>query len=168
MIELLQISTLGKVSIKLGETALDEVLSAKAQALLIYLASNGGNAQTRRCLAELFWYERSEEQGLSNLRTLLSRIRPQLGAFLIVNRDTVAFDNTQPFQLDLTELQQILTRARPYLGLRASSLPAEIAINLEKGVALYKGEFLADFHPPDAGGFEEWADGERQNLQTVT
>jgi DNA-binding SARP family transcriptional activator len=166
---LLEISTLGGVSIKLGEVELDSILPKKAQALLIYLAYIG-KPLTRKQLADLFWYERSEEQGLSNLRTLLTRMRLQLSPYLIINRETVAFDVTQPYHLDVVELRQcIAATARSYNNSstqpNASALPHQVVMtNLELGLALYKGEFLADFNLADAAGFEEWADAERQSL----
>lgn len=161
--EPLEIVTLGNLVLRRGEVVLTDILSSKAAALIVFLACTG-HSQTRLHLAELFWFERSEEQALSNLRTLLTRIRPYFGNNLLFTRDTVSFNPGQPYHLDFAELHLTLARVRsknPGQG----ELSSELIGQLEEALRLYQGGFLAGFYVSEANGFEEWAGQERENLQ---
>ncbi len=158
----LEILTLGGVRLKLGDTELTATLSSKATALLVYLACKK-QPQSRLQLAELFWPERSEEQALSNLRTLLTRLRNHLDSYLTVSRNTISFNPTQPYYLDVDDLELGLSKVWQYFS-KFSSVTTDLANRLEKVLKLYKGEFLAGFYLNEAAGFEEWANQTRGNL----
>lgn len=159
---MLEITTLGNLSIRRNESDLTKLLSHKAQALLLYLAYRR-QPQSRGHLAELFWYERAEEQALSNLRTLLTRMRPHLEPYLVISRDSVTFNPAQNYFLDIRELQQELAAARQYY-VRQGRLSGEMVARLEQALNLYRGEFLAGLHLAESGGFEEWVSQERESL----
>ncbi|MBN9387615.1 MAG: bacterial transcriptional activator domain-containing protein [Chloroflexi bacterium] len=164
MNETLEILTLGSLILRRGSLLLTEILSNKAAALLVFLACTG-RPHTRLQLAEFFWFERSEEQALSNLRTLLTRIRPHLGDNLIVTRETVFFNPAEPFYLDLAAIKNGLTIVHSKSPER-DNLPVEQLNRLEDTLSLYRGEFLAGFFVSDANGFEEWANQERELLHS--
>ncbi|HEX2915845.1 MAG TPA: cyclic nucleotide-binding domain-containing protein [Chloroflexia bacterium] len=159
----LEIITLGRVRVRLGDRELTGTLSNKAVALLIYLACES-QPQSRLHLAELFWPERSEEQALSNLRTLLTRLRTHLEPYLVITRSTIAFNQTQPYHLDIAELELGLKEVSRQVR-KADSLSKEITAQIEPNLKLYRGEFLAGFYLSEAPGFEEWSSQIRTKLQ---
>jgi DNA-binding SARP family transcriptional activator len=118
---LLEISTLGGLSIRLAGESVSGLASRKVEALLVYLACSG-RAQRREVLAELFWEERTQSQAMSNLRVALSSLRKQLGPYVTITRDTVGVNPEKGVWLDMAELEAHLSAGR-----------------LEEAVALYQG-----------------------------
>lgn len=169
MEDLLELSLLGEAVIRRGGAPIAGLNSRKAEALLIYLACNSrqqsqGIARSR--LADLLWDERTEDLTMSNLRTLLTRLRPHLTPHLIINRDSVLFDRSHPYHLDVEELEQTVAASRQeYISKGAYS--GDTVARLEKAIASYRGDFLQGFHLRDASGFEDWADQERERLHTL-
>lgn len=151
MTELLEISTLGGLSIQRGGTPVEGLASRKAEALLVYLACTG-QPQPREVLADLLWDDRPQERALSNLRVLLSSLRRELGPFVTITRQTVAFNPDSPHRLDVADLEA---------GLAAGDDPARQA----QALALYRGDFLRGFHLRGSRGFEEWLVVERERLR---
>src|SRR5690242_5748360 len=104
----LEITTLGGVLFKQNRIPLIGLSSLKARALVIYLARTG-RPHSRESLAGLFWPDLSARLALANLRKLLTRLRPYLGTYLVINHQTIAFDQTQPFRLDVQEFERQLS-----------------------------------------------------------
>ena len=73
---------------------------------------------------------------------------------MVVERDTVRFDTTQPYVLDVEAFER---------GLAAGVSPA----GLQAACDLYQGDFLAGFHLRQSRGFEEWAVVERERLRRL-
>ena len=96
----LRFHLLGQAQIEVGEEALSGFVSAKAQALLIYLAMSPGR-HTRNRLANLLWREFSDEQARNNLRTTLSNLNGLVGPHLTIERDAVSYNRKQPYWLDV-------------------------------------------------------------------
>jgi DNA-binding SARP family transcriptional activator len=82
-VPLLEIFTFGGFQLRCGGKPVSGLASRKAEALLVYLTVTG-TPQPREVLADLFWEERPQAQALSNLRTVLSRLRKQLGVYLAI------------------------------------------------------------------------------------
>src|SRR5258708_29886597 len=103
----LQLSLLGTPVVKHGERALT-FSTRKALALLVYLAVEGGT-HPRKTLSEAFWPELDAEHGRAALRATLLELRkllershgPGERAHLLVERDTLGFDQGSPLLLDL-------------------------------------------------------------------
>ena len=111
MAERLEIRTFGGLIIKQGERLIESGLAHKAKALLVYL--NGtGRACPRPVLANLLWDQGSEHQLMNNMRVLLSNMRRELGSYVAITRESVAFDRAAPYWLDTTELAQGLAESR--------------------------------------------------------
>jgi hypothetical protein len=91
MSDVLTISTLGGLSIRLDGEPVTGLASRKVEALLIYLACTG-RPQPREVVAEMLWEERSQSQALSNLRVVLSSLRKHLAPYVTITRDTVALN----------------------------------------------------------------------------
>lgn len=88
----------------------------KALALLIYLVVEGG-MHSREKLMALFWPESDGAQGRGTLRSTLAYQRNALRGVnqvppLIRERDSLGFDFSSDFDLDLHRLQAAFTLAR--------------------------------------------------------
>jgi DNA-binding SARP family transcriptional activator/predicted ATPase len=128
-------------------------ISAKAQALLYYLAVTG-RPHTRESLAGLLWSDMPEAQAGKNLRNVLSNLRGLAGANLLITRQDVAFDRASPHWLDVSLFLSTLAEAA------GRDLGA-----LHHAVELYQGDFLEGFYPGEAQAFEEWVLGQRGLLK---
>lgn len=151
----LTIRLLGGAEIMLGDKALT-LSTRKMTALLAYLVMHK-RPFTREQLAELLWDDRELTQGLANLRSILSSLRRSLKPYLLINRQTVAFNHDSHYWLDITAFIERLAQARDG-GETNYQILAEAA-------ALYRGDFLDGFYIREARQFEEWALLEREQLQ---
>lgn len=152
----LRISLLGEVSIQKGDAPINGLPSRAAEALFIYLACNP-RPVSREKLAELLWAERSPTQALTNLRTILTPLRRELGEYLSVERNTLAFTGAEQAWLDAVEFEN---------QLKAAGIPADPR-RLQSALDLYRGDFLEGFHLRDGYGFEEWAILQRERLRQL-
>jgi len=126
----------------------------KVLALLVYLVVEGGQPN-RETLMALLWPESEPEKAALSLRGALSRLRKLLqpaGDYILTSGATVAFDFTQPYQLDLAWLAD---------AAGSDLLAAELSPILD----LDRGEFLEGFALPDAPGFDNWASIQRELCQ---
>jgi WD40 repeat protein/DNA-binding SARP family transcriptional activator len=146
---MLEITTLGGLSIQRDGQPVTGLATRKVEALLVYLACTG-RTHVREVLAEMFWEERTPERSLGNLRVALTRLRKQVGDYLTIARDTVAIDPEAGVWLDVAELEEKLRAERT----------AEAS-------GLYQGEFLQGFYLRGAPGFEEWVTQERERLHLM-
>jgi DNA-binding SARP family transcriptional activator len=165
MAERLEIRTFGGLIIRQGERLIESGLARKAKALLVYLASTG-QPHPRPVLADLLWDQGSEHQLMNNIRVLLSNLRRELGPYVAITRESVAFDRAAPHWLDTAKLAQELAKCwsqRDGAG-RLSFAGLE---QLAQSLKLYRGEFLQGFYLRGGRGFEEWLvlERERWHLQ---
>lgn len=152
----LALKLLGKPQITLNNQPVSGFISAKAQGLLIYLAVTG-KAHTRATLASLFWDDAPDAQAAKNLRNVLSNLRALVGSHILISRDEVAFDMSQPYMLDVDEFTRALASARGQ----------DEAHALQRAAEIYQGDFLAGFYVKNALGFEEWALGRQAGLKNA-
>jgi two-component SAPR family response regulator len=117
----LSIQLLGEVSILVGGQTLTGLPSRKAEALLIYLACTR-RAVAREVLADLLWDDRSQDQALANLRTILTSLRRALSGALIVERDAIAFNRQSDYWLDIEAFEQQIANSRLLMGDEPSSI----------------------------------------------
>jgi DNA-binding SARP family transcriptional activator len=87
-------------------------------------------------LAGLLWPDLPETNALLNLRKALHLLKQQLGPFLLISRQTIAFNRAALAWLDVTEFET-RTAGQPDMA------------QLQAAVALYRGDFLRDFYLPD-------------------
>ncbi len=146
----LALALLGRPQIKLDDVPV-EIVSQKAQALLYYLALTG-QIYARQSLAGLLWSDLAEDAARRNLRVELLKLRNHVDAFITTARDTLAFDRTRQYALDVTRFEACLRSHEPTFA------------ELQEAVALYRGHFLEDFFLRDAPLFEEWMTSERERL----
>src|ERR1700736_1906016 len=100
----------------------------KAQALLLYLAVEGG-MHSRSKLAAFLWPDSAPHDGRTALRNALALLRTLLAdpdasaaphSHLSSERDLLGLNSQTPFELDLEVVQRASTEAQ-----RHSTLPAE-------------------------------------------
>lgn len=152
----LEIVVLGKPQIKWqGEPLAADLISAKGQALLVYLAVTGQTC-SRQAISGLLWGDLSEERARGNLRLTLSKLRSVVGDYLIPTRQSLAFDFALPHSLDASEFTR-------HCAAPERATPS----HLESAVELYRGNFLDDFHLHDAPDFETWVVVEREHFQQM-
>lgn len=112
---------------------------------------------------ELLWPGLLQPSAQVNLRQTLYRLSqaiPEVAArtggepvpFLLADRQTVQINPDSAYELDVATFTELL-RGEPRLE------------ELTQAVALYRGDFLADFYLPDSNVFEEWAAAWRANLR---
>lgn len=163
MNKLLRLNLLGSPQILVGDQPLTGFATNKAQALLFYLAvtANTGAAQptshSREALAALLWGEMTDVKAKQNLRAVLPDLRRLVGDYLRIERQTIAFDLTDPCLLDVAVIRRDLT-PKPSL--------VDMAVR-ETAVNLYRNEFLSGFHVQNAPAFEAWVIEQREQLHIL-
>jgi DNA-binding SARP family transcriptional activator/predicted ATPase len=156
MTEGLHLTLLGKPRISRDGAPVTGFISAKAQALLFYLAVTH-RPHTRETLAGLLWSDMPGTQASKNLRNVLSNLRALLGPHLLISRDEVAFNTVASYGLDVELFQNSL----------AGSLAKKNLQLLHNAVELYQGDFLEGFYAGEALAFEEWVIGQRARLKDL-
>jgi DNA-binding SARP family transcriptional activator/predicted negative regulator of RcsB-dependent stress response len=148
----LEITLLGRPQLNLNGHPVPAINANKALALLYYLAATG-HTHSRQSLAGLLWSDLPEEAARRNLRVELNRLRNVIAPYLVGSRETLAFNRDLPHELDLSRFERCLRQPEPTTE------------QLREAIALYRGEFLEDFHVRDAALFEEWQASERERLR---
>lgn len=160
----LEFKLLGGSLIQKGTERVGGFPSRAAEALFIYLACHQ-KPVTREKLAELLWADRSPTQALTNLRTILTALRRELDDYLVITRDTLAFNTESDAVIDIFDFERRLRE----LGLpdRTSPFTSAELETLRLTLDLYRGDFLDGFHLRDGLGFEEWSILERERLRRL-
>ena len=145
----LALQALGGLRLTLDGQPVADLVTRKAEALLIYLACQA-HPQPREVLADLLWDDASQTQAAGNLRVLLNSLRRRLAPFLCIERYSLGFNFDSHFSFDVADFEEHV-RAR----------------QLDRAIDLYRGDFLAGFNVNDSRRFEEWALLERERLQRL-
>jgi WD40 repeat protein/DNA-binding SARP family transcriptional activator len=146
---------MGSPQVSLAGMPVTRFVSRKAQALLIYLAVTG-KLHSREKLADLLWQNLPSSKAMNNLRTVLVNLRQLVGDYLLITRQTVAFNRACPYDLDVEALQSIQQYTRT-ANMRC----------LSNAVTRYDGNFLEGFSVPDAPEFEDWILFERERFREL-
>lgn len=143
----LEICLFGGLRVVVNDEPITSFMSAKAPALLAYLAVSG-RVQRRDDLAALLWGEMPEADAKNNLRQVLTNLRRFVDPWLLITRETVEMNPATPYCLDVTLFDAQLATATHAAHDRTA--------RWETATALYTGDFLAGFFVRDAPAFEEW------------
>jgi len=149
----LRVRVLGGTELTLDARQPVELASAKATALLVYLAVTGA-AHSRSALAGLLWSDLPEQAARANLRLVLTKVRRALPEQLEVTREKVALDPTRPVWVDALEVARLAG---------AGGADDELL----EAVRLCRGEFLQGWEVPGAPLFEEWVLARRATSRTA-
>ena len=155
MTKVLKLALLGRTQLSWNDKPVSGLVSAKAQALLCYLAVTG-QPHSRQALAGLLWGELPEEDARRNLRGVVMKLRQFVAPYLTITNQTLAFDRASSYWLDVERLTTAVNRSKT----------ADIS-QLRQAVALYRGDFMADFQVGYAPAFEEWLMWQRAALQEM-
>lgn len=164
------LAALGPLHITLNGSPVASFESDKVRALLIYLAMNAAQPLPRAALADLLWPELPERAARHNLSQALFNLRQAIGdqhadpPFLRVTRATVQFNTTSNYTLDTATFTALLTTCAAHAH-RNPETCAACARRFADALALYRGDFLAQFSRIDSLPFEEWALLEREHFQ---
>jgi len=149
----LTVNTLGRLDIRWGGRAVTALKFRKTQALLVYLALTPGRHDRGR-LAGLLWGDLPEEHARRNLRHAVWSLRQQLApAVLESDRLSVGLSAHIPCQVDALAFEAEIEQAE---HCQQAGEPAAAIGHLEAAIALYQGDFLAQFDLPGCVEFEEW------------
>src|SRR5690606_35699033 len=169
----LSLSLLGSFQASLDAKPLSDFRTRKVQALLIYLAVEPG-AHSREWLLNLFWPGLPEISARSNLRQILYYLRqvvPKLAGddrpdepLVIANRQEIQLNPQAGVTVDTHQFTDLLQQSQMYQHLDLF-LCRECAHDLEEAVALYRGDFLADFYLDDSNEYEEWSHAQREHFR---
>src|SRR5437868_14575458 len=147
----------------------------KAQALLLYLAVEGG-LHPRGKLAALLWPDsepHAARTALRNALTLLRRLLADLDpsapahSHLLREHELLGLDPHAPYELDLEVVQQAYQQAQ-----RLSSVPSEperaaLVSQLQHALAQVHGPFLEGFWLREESGFDQWVQQQQQQQWQV-
>jgi len=114
-------------------------------------------------IVALLWGERT--QAKQNLRTVLPDLRRLLGDHVRIERQTVAFDRTSPYWLDVAVLRRDLDPSRSPPDL-AHPVGSRFQAR-QAAVDLYQREFLHGFYVRDAPVFEAWVLEQREQIHAL-
>lgn len=145
MTKVLQVSVMGRLQLRIDGALFEGTLSAKAQALLCYLAVTG-RPHSRAALANLLWCDMPEADSRRNLRGVLAKLRPFFHHYLIISHKSLAFNTDSAYWLDVQAFHEGLSRFSTSHDLD----------ELRTCVDLYRGNFLEDFRIKNAPNFEDW------------
>lgn len=151
---MLRIKLFGAPQIYLHDHLLSTTLVGKGLALFAYLITSL-EPRPRGIVADLLWTDLSEQNAKMNLRGLLYDLRQLLGEYLIVTRQTVAFNRQLPYWLDVEIFVQTVGRQEKIEPLL-----------LTEGLSLYRHDFLDGLYLTNASAFDSWLWKQRQQFHS--
>jgi DNA-binding SARP family transcriptional activator len=125
----------------------------KAEALLIYLAVEGG-LHSRASLITLLWPESSPELGRAAFRNTLARLRQVLGNPALLNVEADLLGLAEPADSDVRRVESLLHHVKLGNLLDIETLATE--------VDLRGGNFLTGFTLDDSLDFDDWSTLKRE------
>ena len=136
----LSIHLLGPLEVAVAGRSI--VVDTRKALAIVALVAAQGRPFARDELAAMFWPEADDEAARGALRRTLSALRSALGdSGLVIGRTQVALDAAVT-SVDLSELERLAGSPR--------------AADLEAGVLLARGPFLAGFALRDSPAFDDW------------
>lgn len=159
------LSFLGPVLITRDGCSLEAPFWAKTIALLSYLALESDRPHRREALAGLLWPEQPDTAARNSLRQALHQLRQSLGdEVLHVTAQSIQFHPNQDVLVDVGAFETLLQECRRHFHRRPDGCP-DCVERLERAVALYRGDLLAELSIKDSIAFEEWAVLRREQLR---
>ena len=135
----------------------------KAQALLLYLAVEGG-LHPRGKLAALLWPDSEPQSARTALRNALTLLRRLLAdrdpsapahSHLLREQELLGLDPQAPLELDLEVVQQAYQQAQRHSTLPSQEQRAALVSQVQHALALVRGPFLEGFWLREESGFDQ-------------
>lgn len=145
----------------------------KAQALLFYLAVEGG-MHSRSKLAAFLWPDSAAHEARSSLRNVIALLRtlladaggsPSSSSYLHIERDLVGLDRNIPFELDLEVVQHVYQEVQQFSTTPPEPQRVALVAKLQQAVSLVRGPFLDGFWLGEDAPFDEWVQQQQQQWQ---
>src|SRR2546421_1831173 len=176
---LLRLAVLGPPEVLHNGSRLSFALR-KAQALLLYLAVEGG-MHPRSKLAALLWPDSEPQDARRALRNAIALLRrlladddasaspqslsPAHGVHLLFHGDLLGLDPQAPFELDLDVVQHAWQQAQLHSTLPSQEQRATLVALVQHALSLVRGPFLDGFWLHEETGFDQWVHQQRQLWQ---
>ena len=167
----ISVGLLGPFEVKIDGELVTRFEYAKVRALLAYLVMESHRPQTRATLATLLWPDQPDRAARSSLSQALTTLRHVLGdktadrPVLLTGTDTVQIDPAGVIEADVAQFLSLLRTSDAHASdHRSWRTCTPCADRLRQALALYRGNFLADFFIPDSAVFEEWTALQREHL----
>lgn len=158
----LRVRLLGGFRLRMDGSPLPRPGTRKACALLAYLLVHRDRAHPREVLAGLFWPDHPTDKALRSLSTALWHIRNVLPGdeYILAGPQTVSFNVDSDYWLDVDAFvaKSAVRMAEPPGDVVEREKAAEVVVDLEDAVALYRGEFME-------GHYDDWCLQERYHLE---
>ena len=150
--EALRVHLLGGFLLERGGVALPPIASRAGRSLFAYLVLNRDRPLQRELLAGVFWPDLPEQRARRRLSHTLWQIQDVVStdsvSHLTATADSLAFDTTLPYWLDVEEFDRSFESSRVARQHDPSGGTLDAAA-LRTCVELYRGDLLAGF-------FDEW------------
>jgi predicted ATPase/DNA-binding SARP family transcriptional activator/Tfp pilus assembly protein PilF len=165
----LTLSALGPLTLTLDDQPLKGLDYKKVRALLVLLTLEGQRVHARSELCGQLWPEHDERAARASLSQAISQLRQALGdkdadrPFLLVSSESIQLNPEADVQLDVTTFLAAIQRAEQHRH-RSWRTCGPCAQELERALALYRGDFLDHFFLSDSTPFEEWSAIWRERL----
>ena len=170
--DLLRLSVLGTPEVFHNDSRLTFPLR-KAQALLLYLAVEGG-MHSRSKLAALLWPDSEPSDALKGLRNALTLLRHLLAgpdssasphSHLLSEHELLGLDPHAPLELDLDVVQQAWHQAQRLSSAPSQEQRAALVTQVQHALSLVRGPFLEGFWLREEAPFDEWVQQQQQQWQ---
>jgi len=145
----------------------------KAQALLLYLAVEGG-IYPRSKLAAFLWPDSEPHDARTALRNALALLRTLLAdtdtssaahSHLLQSGDLLGLDPQAPLDLDLHRVQQAYQQAQLFTRPPTEEQRSALITYLEQALVLVRGPFLDGFWLREEAPFDEWLQQQQHQWQ---
>ncbi|HKF38010.1 MAG TPA: BTAD domain-containing putative transcriptional regulator, partial [Ktedonobacteraceae bacterium] len=146
----------------------------KAQALLLYLAVEGG-LHPRSKLAALLWPDSDPSDARKGLRNALALLRGLLAdtddspavqnSHLLSEHELLGLDPQVPLELDLTVVQQAWKEAQALSTIPPEPQRSSLVAQLQQALSLVRGPFLDGFWLREETAFDEWVQVQQRQWQ---
>ncbi len=152
----LELRLLGKPQVYFDGEAIAGFRTAKAEALLYYLAVTA-RPHSRESLADLLWDDMPAATAKRNLTKVLSLLRKQFEPYLEIEPQYIGFKAGTVYGLDVAKFEEAIEAGDQETA----------SASLREAVELYQDDFLAGFYVKDALNFEEWVLTQRERLREL-
>src|SRR5689334_23475663 len=147
-VKMLHVSLLGEQTITGGGVGTALARSARAVALVGFLAFHAGSPQPRQRIAGLFWPDSTDAQALTNLRRELHQLRQVLAGepSLVVTSTDLCWRDTETCRVDL---RVFAVERKAALAAAAGGDDDGVLVHAARAIAEYGGDLLP-------GVYDDW------------